>query len=147
MKAWIRTLPVWLAALWWGSLTIIGGLVVPLLFRYLPTKAMAGGMAAQLFTAQTWVTLVCGLLLLVLGRGRDGEGDHPELTRIRSLQLPVLAGLVLALLSEFAVAPRIVARENLALWHSLGSLMFLVQWFCAAWTLGRLARASSSAEA
>jgi hypothetical protein len=140
MKAWVRTLPLWLAALWWGSLTVIGGLVVPLLFHHLPTPAMAGGMAAHLFTAQTWVTVACGLLLLVLGRGREGDEAGAGLALLRSLRLPVLAGLLPALLSEFAVAPRIVARENLALWHSLGSLMFLVQWCCAAWTLGRLAR-------
>ena len=33
----------------------------------------------------------------------------------------VLAGMLLALLAEFAVAPRIVARENLKLWHGVGS--------------------------
>jgi hypothetical protein len=43
----------------------------------------------------------------------------------------VVAGLLLALLVEFAVAPRIVARENLKLWHSLGSGMYLLQWLCA----------------
>ena len=44
----------------------MGFLVVPLLFVHLPTPAMAGGMAAKLFAAQTWVSVVCGLLLLVL---------------------------------------------------------------------------------
>ena len=42
------------AALWWGSLTAVGFVVVPLLFKFLPTPAMAGHMAARLFTAQTW---------------------------------------------------------------------------------------------
>ena len=42
-------LPVMLAALWWGSLTALGFLVVPMLFANLPTPAMAGGMAAKLF--------------------------------------------------------------------------------------------------
>ena len=40
-------LPVLVAALWWGSLTTIGFLVVPLLFAHLPTPAVAGAMAAQ----------------------------------------------------------------------------------------------------
>ena len=57
---------VWLAALWWGSLTTLGFGVVPLLFVHLPTPAMAGGMAARLFSAQTWVSAVCGLLLLLM---------------------------------------------------------------------------------
>jgi hypothetical protein len=43
--------------------------------------------------------------------------------------------MMLALLSEFAIAPRIIARENLALWHSLGSALYLAQWACAGWVL------------
>ena len=43
----------------------------------------------------------------------------------------VVAGVLLALLAEFAVAPRIVARENLKLWHSVGSGMYVLQWVCA----------------
>jgi hypothetical protein len=46
--------------------------------------------------------------------------------------------MLLALLSEFAVAPRIVARENLRLWHSVGSAMFLLQWVCAAFVFWKL---------
>ena len=57
-----RTL-VFAAALWWGSLSAIGLMAVPLLFRYLPTAALAGQTAARLFSAQTWVSLVCGALL------------------------------------------------------------------------------------
>ena len=61
----------------------------------------------------------------------------------------VLAGMVLALLLEFAVAPRIVARINLPLWHAVGSLMLLLQWLCAAvvfWRLVRPACAPASAQ-
>eukprot|EP01034_Spumella_vulgaris_P004163 gene4163-5307_t len=59
-----------LAALWWGSLTALGFLVVPMLFANLPTPAMAGGMAAKLFNAQTWVSLGCGVLMLMASRER-----------------------------------------------------------------------------
>jgi len=50
----------------------------------------------------------------------------------------IVSGLLLALLSEFAVAPRIVARENLRLWHSVGSAMYVLQWLCAGVTLWKL---------
>ena len=33
---------------------------------------------------------------------------------------------------------RIVARENLALWHSLGTGMYLLQWVCAGGALWKL---------
>lgn len=120
-------LPVMLAALWWGSLTVVGFLVVPLLFANLPTPAMAGGMAAKLFTAQTWVSLACGVLLLMASRERAGG----TAAWARTATLYIVAGLLMALLVEFAVAPRIVARENLKLWHSVGSGMYLLQWMCA----------------
>lgn len=78
MKSWrcntsklLYSLPLWLTALWWGSLTTVGFLVVPLLFVHLPTPAMAGGMAAKLFTAQTTVSVVCGLVLLMLFRQKQ----------------------------------------------------------------------------
>jgi hypothetical protein len=48
--------------------------------------------------------------------------------------------MLLALLAEYGVAPRIVAHDNLALWHRVGSGMYLVQWLCAAAVLGKLAR-------
>jgi hypothetical protein len=124
-------LPVWVAALWWGSLTTIGFLVVPLLFSHLPTPAMAGGMAAKLFAAQTWVSSICGLILLLNTRSNQ---PLALANRAQGAIIFILAGMLLALLSEFAVAPRIVAREDLRLWHSVGSGMYLLQWVCAAAT-------------
>ena len=124
------------AALWWGSLTVTGFITVPLLFTHLPSPAMAGNMAAKLFTAQTWIALGCGLLLMALSRGRE---DTARMDWANGALLFVAAGVLLALLAEFAVAPRILARENLKLWHGLGSAMYLVQWVCAGVTLWRVA--------
>jgi hypothetical protein len=117
-------LVLWAAALWWSSLGLIGFLVVPLLFARLPTPAMAGNMAAGLFQAQTWISLLCGLLLLLGGQSR---GPVPLALRWPTVFMFITGGMLLALLSEFAVAPHILARENLRLWHSLGSAMFALQ--------------------
>ena len=38
--------------------------------------------------------------------------------------------MLLALLLEFAVAPRIVSRVNLRLWHGLGSAMMVLECLC-----------------
>jgi len=43
----------------------------------------------------------------------------------------VLGGLLLALLNQFGIAPRIVARRDLRLWHSVGTGMYAAQWGCA----------------
>ena len=130
-----RRLPMFAAALWWGSLTAVGFMVVPMLFANLPSPAMAGNMAARLFTAQTWVSTVCALLLLLLSRSKQtgGLADWAPTALVF-----IAGGLLLALLSEFAIAPRIVARENLKLWHSIGSSMYLLQWLCASVTLWKL---------
>ena len=140
--AWRQRVPVLAAALWWGSLTMLGFVVVPLLFKHLPTPALAGQTAARLFTAQTWVTLGCGLLVLFGARGR---GDAPRMDWGRGAFGWLFAGLLLALLVEFGVAPRIVARENLRLWHSLGSVMYALQWVCALVVLCKLTGARSEA--
>lgn len=123
------------AALWWGSLTAVGFMVVPLLFKFLPTPAMAGHMAARLFTAQTWVSVACGVVLLLVSRS-----DRPpaQARRAQAALVFIVLGMLLALLIEFAVAPRIVARENLRLWHGAGSVMYAMQWLCAAVVLWRI---------
>ena len=123
------------AALWWGSLTAVGFMVVPLLFKFLPTPAMAGHMAAKLFTAQTWVSVACGIVLLLVLRS-----NRPAALagRAQAALVFIVLGMLLALLIEFAVAPRIVARENLRLWHGAGSVMYAVQWLCSAAVLWRI---------
>jgi hypothetical protein len=76
-------------------------------------------------------------LLLLLNRpGPDRtENGHAQFAMVF-----VMLGVLLALLSEFAVAPRIVSRENLQLWHSVGSAMFAFQWLCAGVTLWKVTR-------
>lgn len=142
-------LPLFAAALWWGGLSVVGFLSVPLLFVHLPSPAMAGQMAAKLFTATTWLSLVCCFILIFTFRPPRPEfSDEPEVapkepnpatTWALSLTAWLLAGALLALLSEFGVAPRIIARENLALWHRVGTAMYAAQWLCASVVLWRLA--------
>jgi len=124
-----------LAALWWGSLTTIGFLVVPMLFAKLGNPAAAGNFAGQLFEAQSWIAIGCGLLLLIHFRTRmDERIDSASMGAI----FLILAALLLALLQQYAVAPRILARDNLKLWHAVGSGMYLVQWLCAGVLLWRM---------
>jgi hypothetical protein len=141
---WQQRAALFAAALWWGSLTAIGFVAVPTLFARLPTPAQAGNPAALLFTAQTWVSVACGAVLLFASRSGDGASG---LGWARGALGFVLAGVLLALLSEFGVAPHIVARDNLRLWHSVGSAMYFVQWICAGvalWKVGSLRSAGPS---
>ena len=133
MGAW----PVWVAALWWGSLTTLGFGVVPLLFATLPTPALAANMAARLIEVQTGVSAVLGVALLVASRAQQS----PELARrAQAATVFILGGMVMALLVQFGVAPHIVARDNLRLWHTVGTAMYVVQWACAGATFWWLVR-------
>jgi len=59
-------LRILLVTLWAGSLWTVGYLVAPVLFASLPDRSMAGSIAGMLFRAQAWLSLACGLLLLLL---------------------------------------------------------------------------------
>ncbi len=127
------------AALWWGSLTALGFVIVPMLFMHLGSPAAAGAMAARLFGAQTWISTGCALLLLLVCKKKDG---FSQAVYAQAAMKFIVAGMLLALLVEFGVAPRIVSARadggNLKLWHGLGSAMLLGQWLCAGFTLWRL---------
>jgi hypothetical protein len=130
-----QRLPIGLAALWWGSLTTLGFMVVPLLFMVLPSPAIAGSAAAKLFTAQTWLSMACTLLLLLIFRLNEALAQA-ESAPVATIFIAF--GLLAAVLVEFAVSPHIVARENLKLWHSLGTGLYLLQWLAAGATLWKV---------
>ena len=127
------------AALWWGSLTALGFVVVPMLFMHLGSPAAAGAMAARLFGAQTWISCACALLMLMVFNQKN---RFPLVAQGNAAIKFIVAGMLLALLVEFGLAPRIVSARadggNLRLWHGLGSAMLLGQWLCAGLTLWRL---------
>lgn len=130
--AWQRSL--WLvAAVWWGSLTALGAWVVPLLFAHAPTKAMAGGLAAHLFSAQAWVGLVGGVFSLLVQRHIDRLRGRPQVPSVL-----ILAAMLLAVIVEWGIAPRILARDNMLLWHSLSTIFWVLQWACLAMHVWRL---------
>ncbi len=59
-------LRILLVTLWAGSLWTVGYLAAPVLFASLPDRSLAGSIAGMLFRAQAWLSLACGLLLLLL---------------------------------------------------------------------------------
>ena len=140
MPKWQAMLTLFAAALWWGSLTTLGFFVVPMLFSKLATPAIAGNMAAHLFAGQTWVSVACCmLLLLLLGAKKESNMALAGVKYTRSATVFVVFGMLMALLVTFGVSPKIVARENLMLWHAVGSAMYLLQWLCAGVVLYKLA--------
>ena len=130
---------LFLSALWWGSLTALGFVVVPMLFTQMGSPSAAGALAAKLFTAQTWLSAGCAVLLMMVFNKRD---EAVLAQHVSAAMKFVVAGLLLTLLVEFGVAPRIINAlalgGDLKFWHALGSAMYLGQWLCAATTFWRL---------
>jgi hypothetical protein len=126
------------AAIWWAGVSALGFWIVPMLFARLPTPTMAGNLAAQLFAQQSWIALACGAVLLLLNRRaaamRDGVPANPH---AKTTLVIVLIALFVVIVNQYGVSPRIVARENLRLWHGLGSALYLVQWLCVTALLWR----------
>lgn len=131
-----------IAALWWGSLTALGFIIVPMLFTYLPSPAAAGQMAAKLFTAQTWLSIACAMFLLLIFNQKGTVA--PKITAQAAIKF-IVTGLLLAVLVEFGLSPRIVSARvdggNLKFLHGLGSAMYFGQWICSGFALWRLSRA------
>jgi hypothetical protein len=144
------------AALWWGGISGLSFVAVPTLFASLGNPALAGPVAARLFSLQCWAGLLLGLVLLLLLRSERGQPDgvqaSPEqvLRQQRALASMgwVIFAMMLALLQEFGVAQRIVSARasggDLRLWHGLGSVMVLGQWLCAGVLLWRLSAAAAA---
>jgi hypothetical protein len=141
----LHRVSIFIAALWWGGITALSFLAVPTLFAQLGNPAVAGPVAAKLFSLQCYAGLLLGLALLVMLRRGNEQGGPPNGATMTTLGIVVL-GMLLALLQEFGVAQNIVTARasggNLRLWHGVGSAMVLGQWLCAGAVLWRLSRAS-----
>ena len=98
-------------------------------------------MAAKLISAQTWIGTSCALMMLVIFKQKNCFARYP---RVQVAIKFIVVGMLLALLVEFAVAPRIVSARadggNLRLWHGLGSAMLVGQWLCAGFVLWCLSK-------
>lgn len=140
------------AALWFGSMSVTGFMAVPTIFANLQPVAAAGAVAAKLFAKQGWLSITCAVLLLVCFRGRlrnfaQQQYDENGQPLGRDTSQPpnmlffsaVVMGLLLVLVLQFGVAPRIEMRQNLGFWHPLGVTLYSLQWLCAATALWRLA--------
>ncbi|WP_370681827.1 DUF4149 domain-containing protein [Comamonas sp. GB3 AK4-5] len=127
-------LPWLLAALWWGSLTAMG-VAVQVLFAHWP-RTPAAGAAAALLAAQAWISVACGVLLLVISKKKHAQKQEPW---AQDALVFVLGGLLLALLGQYGVLPRALAGQG-AVWFYLGLALYALQWLCALCVVWRLTR-------
>jgi hypothetical protein len=137
----VRNLPRHLAALsvtlWVGGMWMLGYVVVPLLFKALPDRMLAGRIAGDLFTLLAYIGIACALYLLFYQLQQSGRAAlHRSAVRITAAMLlcvlagqfvlqPILADLKLQALPldvmQSALAPQFKT------WHAVSGVIYLVQ--------------------
>jgi hypothetical protein len=130
-----------IATLWVGSLWTIGYIAAPTLFATLFDRVLAGTIAGSLFRAEAWLSVICGILLLILQkiRGRHASPDNPEETRqeVRLIAAMLACTLIgyfclqpfMAALREAAGAAGVMASDanlQFAILHGLSSGIYLI---------------------
>ncbi|WP_211441629.1 DUF4149 domain-containing protein [Collimonas humicola] len=128
------------ATLWVGSLWTIGGLVAPVLFATLADRALAGTIAGNLFRIEAWLTVACGVLLILLFSYRTHDDSAPLRKTLLRFTLLMLACTVvgyfclqpfMASLREAAAQAGGVmsdsARTQFGILHGVSSGIYLIQ--------------------
>ena len=118
--------------LWVGGMWTSGYLVAPMLFSVLEDNSLAGMLAGRMFSAMSYVGLVCAILLLTGNFARGFNGGWRQWRRW------VLLGMLLVIvLGEFVLQPMMVelkqagliegsaAQQRFGMLHGMSSTLFL----------------------
>ena len=145
--------------IWVGSLLTTGYMVAPTLFSLL-SRTEAGEIAASLFRTQGYLSIVCGLVLLIVANRsvRNGAGatdlagggsDH-GMKMVRRARWLIVAMLVCTLVGYFALQPwmnalRLAAQAEgtdvghsayalrFGILHGISSLFYLIESLLGMW--------------
>ncbi len=137
----MRNLPRHLAALsvtlWVGGMWMLGYVVVPVLFKALPDRQLAGMVASQLFTMLAYIGIACALYLLLFQLQQFGRAALQ-----RSASRITAAMLLLVLIGQFVLQPILADLKVQALpldvmnsalaaqfktWHAVSGVIYLIQ--------------------
>ena len=135
-------LPLLLAALWWGSLTATAAVAVPVLQAHFASPVQAASATATVLAAQTWISIACCALLLVFSKRKYAEKQEAWAQAAMPF---ILGGLLLALVAQYGVAPRVAAKQG-AVWSYAGVAMLALQWLCALGSLWKVTAQLGQAE-
>jgi hypothetical protein len=109
-RSWIARARVLIATLWVGSLWAIGYLAAPTLFATLFDRVLAGTIAGNLFRSESWLSIACGISLLIL-QSLQSESAVPD--QRKELRL-IAAMLACTLIGYFALQPFMASLREAA---------------------------------
>ena len=137
----MRNLPRHLAALcvtlWVGGMWMLGYVVLPVLFKTLPDRQLAGMVAGQLFTLLAYIGIACALYLLLFQLQQFGRAA----LRRTAFRITV-AMLLFVLIGQFGLQPILADLKVQALpldvmnsalaakfktWHAVSGVIYLIQ--------------------
>jgi hypothetical protein len=137
----MRRLPRHLAdlsiALWVGGMWLLGYVVVPVLFKMLPDRMLAGRVAGELFTLLAFIGIAAALYLLLYRLQQTGRAALRETAfRITAVMLllvllgqfilqPILADLKAQAAPQDVMATALAAQFKA--WHAVSGVVYLVQ--------------------
>lgn len=116
---------------------VVGYLVAPALFSFVPDRQLAGEIAGKIFSTTSWLGLACATYLLVFMLLRFGVAALK-----RGVFWLVVLILLLTVASQFGVQPLIaklklealpkdvmdsVFRDRFSTWHGIASMLYLIQ--------------------
>lgn len=113
--------------LWIGAIWTTGYIVAPSLFEHLDDRATAGRVAGELFTIVTWLSMICGALLLAAMVRLKGS-------RQKRLRAALIVSIMFLLaLGEWVVRPMMEAArlpdgtpgEGFAALHGVSAVLYL----------------------
>lgn len=132
-----RQLALVSAALWVGGTWAVGYLAVPVLFRTLPDRQLAGMLAGNMFTVMAFVGIACALYLLAYYCYQSGCAARKQKNFI-----VVAVMLVLLAIGQFGIQPVMADLKVQALpldvmhsalagqfkmLHGVSSILYLIQ--------------------
>jgi hypothetical protein len=137
----VRDLPRHLAALsvtlWVGGMWMLGYVVVPVLFKALPDRMLAGRIAGELFTLLAYIGIASALYLLLFQLQQSGRAA----LRRSSFRITA-AMLLLVLIGQFVLQPVLADLKLQAqpldvmnsafaaqfkTWHAVSGVIYLIQ--------------------
>jgi hypothetical protein len=146
-----------IAGVWVGSLFTVGYLVVPTIFNVLQDRQVAGMIAAAIFQAEAYVSVVVCIALLLMANTLIKR----NIANYRTTRWVILVLLLISALTCFGFIPYMNALRQEALLlgvpvmaspsaslfgrlHGISSGLFLVQSLLGLWMVWRLTRHPTS---
>lgn len=154
----LQRLFLMLAGLWVGSLCTLGFLVIPTIFASLQDRQVAGMIAAAIFQAEAYVSVLVCVTLLLLANALIQR----NVESYRSMRWVILVLLLISALTCFGLIPYMNALRQEALLlgipvmaspsaslfgrlHGVSSGLFLLQSLLGLWMVWRLTRRPTNA--